>query len=480
MLRKLLISVLILNIFYSIARSQERAKLNFDEDWKFHLGNASDPTKDFGYGIQTIFSKSGNGESTVVNPRFNDSAWRTVNLPHDWVVELPFVNSPNFDVMAHGYKPVGGLFPETSIGWYRKKFYVDRADSGKKISIQFDGIYRNANVWINGFFLGNNFSGYTGAEYDISDFLEFNKQNTIVVRADATQYEGWFYEGAGIYRHVWLNKKNNLHINENVVFIHSKQTTKSATVSVEIPVVNDNASAYNGNAYTYITDRSGKLIVKSQNVVFNVSANGTTVLKQQINVANPSLWSLEDPYLYRVITILKSGNKTIDSINTRFGIRDISVTDKGLFLNGKSIKIQGICNHQDHAGVGSALPDYLQYYRIGLLKQMGANAYRTTHNAPTPELLDACDSLGMLVLDETRLLNSSAEYMSQFERLIQRDRNHPSVFMWSIGNEEGYIHTSPIGKRIALSCFKSKRNWILTVLQPMLQMWPMYFMELMK
>ena len=458
MIRKAVLSFFIFLCLFFVAQSQDRARINFDEGWRFHLGNAADPAKDFGYSIQTVFLKSGNGAGTAIAPNFNDSNWRALDLPHDWAVELPFVNSPNFDVMAHGYKPVGGLFPETSIGWYRKKFYVDRADSGKKISIQFDGIYRNANVWINGFFLGNNFSGYTGAEYDISDFLEFNKQNTIVVRADATQYEGWFYEGAGIYRHVWLNKKNALHINENVVFIHSKQTNKSAVVSVEIPVANDRSNVANGDVYTYIADRDGKLIGKSQKVVFGVSANRNTTITQKLNVADARLWSVEDPYLYRVITILKSGNKTIDSINTRFGIRDVTVTNKGVFLNGNLIKIKGVCNHQDHAGVGSALPDYLQYYRIRLLKEMGANAYRTTHNPPTPELLDACDSLGMLVLAETRLLNSSPEYMNQFEKLILSDRNHPSVFMWSIGNEEGYIQTQATGKRIALSLLQKQKE----------------------
>ncbi len=432
--------------------------INFDNDWKFHLGNASDPAKDFNYGIENIFSKSGNAGNTPANSKFNDSAWRTVNLPHDWVVELPFINSPNFDVMAHGYKPVGGLFPETSIGWYRKKFYVNKADSGKQVSIQFDGIFRNANIWINGFFLGNNMSGYSGSEYDISDFLEYNKENTIVVRADATQYEGWFYEGAGIYRHVWLNKKNNLHINESDVFIHSKQSNKNATVSFEVPVENENSKPANGYVYTYISDQNGNKITESKPITFNVSENGKTLIKQHINVANAHLWSIEDPYLYCAISILKSGNKIIDSVNNRFGIRDISVTTKGLFINGKYVKIKGVCDHQDHAGVGSALPDYLQYYRIGLLKQMGANAYRTSHNPPTPELLQACDSLGMLVLDETRLLNSSREYMNQFERLILRDRNHPSVFMWSIGNEEGWIQTNSKGKRIALSLLQKQRE----------------------
>lgn len=448
---------ILISIFLS-AQSQDRTKLNIDEDWKFHLGNASDPAKDFNYSIANIFSKSGAAGNSAINPKFNDSSWRTLNLPHDWVVELPFVYSPNFDVMAHGYKPVGGLFPESSIGWYRKNFFVDKKDSSKKISIRFDGIYRDANIWLNGFFVGNNKSGYSGIEYDVSDFVKYGEENTLVVRVDASQYEGWFYEGAGIYRHVWLIKTDKFHINPNELFIHSKQTNKSAIVSVEIPIVNDNLQSINGYTYTYITDRNGRKIAQSKAASFNISAYSNKLIKKNINVANAHLWSIEDPYLYRVVTILKLGNKIVDSVNTRFGIRDISVTVNGLFINGKYVKIKGVCDHQDHAGVGSALPDYLQYYRIGLLKQMGANAYRTSHNPPTPELLDACDSLGMIVLDENRLLNSSTEYMSQFERLILRDRNHPSVFMWSIGNEEGWVQTNSNGKRIAISLLQKQKE----------------------
>ena len=442
----------------SSLKAQERQRINFDENWKFHFGNASDPVKDFNYGIETIFAKSGNKSNTAISPDFNDSAWRTLNLPHDWAVELPFVNSPNFDVMAHGYKPVGGLFPETSIGWYRKKFYINKKDSAKKISIAFDGIFRDAIIWINGFYLGNNKSGYIGAEFPISDYLDYQNENTIVVRVNATQYEGWFYEGAGIYRHVWLKKNNELHINDNELFIHSKQNGKNATVSVEIPVINSKNIMANGNAYSYITDRAGKRIASATPYNFKLNANGKTLIKQQVNVSDPRLWNVDDPYLYRVITIIKQGNKTIDSINTRFGIRTVEVKNTGLFVNGKYTKIKGVCAHQDHAGVGSALPDYLQYYRIGLLKQMGANAYRATHNPPTPELLAACDSLGMLVMNETRLLNSSAEYLGQFERLILRDRNHPSVFMWSIGNEEGWIQTNSKGKRIAQTLLKKQKE----------------------
>ena len=181
-------------------------KINFDNDWKFAFGSANNPAKDFNYSAATIFSKSGNAPGTAIDPHFHDSSWRKLNVPHDWVVELPFANSTSDDVESHGYKPVGGLFPETSIGWYRKHFTIPLSDSGHRFQIQFDGIFRDAMIWINGFFVGNNKSGYIGCAYDITDFINFHGDNVIAVRVDATQYEGWFYEGAGIYRHVWLNE----------------------------------------------------------------------------------------------------------------------------------------------------------------------------------------------------------------------------------------------------------------------------------
>ncbi len=335
-----------------------RKKINFDEGWKFHFGHAADPVKDFNYSLVTIFSKTGAAHGTAIDPRFKDSDWRNLDLPHDWVVELPFANVNNDDVMSHGYKPVGGLFPETSIGWYRKHFSIAKSDSGQRFQIQFDGVFRNANFWINGFYLGNNLSGYVGTSYDITDYINYDRENVLVVRVDATQYEGWFYEG----------------------------------------------------------------------------------------------------YLYRVIPVIKVNGKIVDNESLRFGIRTIDISAKGLFVNGKYVKVHGMCCHQDHGGLGSALPDYIQYYRIRLLKDMGVNAYRTSHNAPTPELLDACDSLGMLVLDENRLLNSSPEYMNQFERLLKRDRSHACVFLWSIGNEEGWVHTTPVGKKIALSLLAKQKE----------------------
>ena len=440
-------------LFFSVTVNSQlssRKKINFDENWKFHFGHAANPEKDFNYSIATIFSKSGGAARTAIDPRFNDSSWTSVNLPHDWVVALPFVHVQSFEVESHGYKPVGGLFPATSIGWYRKHFTIQPSDSGSRFQIQFDGIFRNANIWVNGFFVGNNLSGYMGASYDVTDYIRFGRDNVLAIRVDATQYEGWFYEGAGIYRHVWMNQYDNLHIPDGGTYIYADVANKNASVNIETTVENKNLTAANGSVYSYITDRDGKLIAQTKEQPVSISVNGKAIVKQKISFNNPRLWGLDDPYLYRVVSVLKSGNRIVDSRSERYGVRTLRFdAAKGFFLNDKHVKIFGTNNHQDHAGVGSALPDYLQYYRVRLLKNMGVNAYRTSHNPPTPELLEACDSLGMLVMDENRLLNSSPSFMDDFERMILRDRNHPSVFMWSIGNEEGWIHTNSIGKRIA-------------------------------
>ena len=449
------IACLFLGIFASVFCLAQQAvptrkKINIDEDWKFHFGNASDPVRDFNYSIATVFSKSGGGRGTAIDPRFNDSAWRELNLPHDWAVELPFVRVDDLNVESHGYKPVGGIFPETSIGWYRKHFTISGRDSGSRFQIRFDGIFRNANIWINGIFLGNNPSGYIGAAYDITDYIRFDRDNVLVVRVDATQYEGWFYEGAGIYRHTWLEQYDDLHIAENGLCVRTDIQDKDAAVTVVTTVSNEELVRADAKVSTYITDRDGKVIGRSPSTTVSIPMNGTETVRQKISVRDARRWSLEDPYLYRAIAVVSSEKGIADTTLCRFGIRTIHFDpSQGFFLNGKHVKILGANNHQDHAGVGTAMPDYLQYYRIALLKNMGVNACRTSHNPPSPVFLDACDSLGMLVLDENRLMNSSPEYMGQFERLILRDRNHPSVFLWSIGNEEGMIQTNSIGKRIA-------------------------------
>jgi beta-galactosidase len=227
------------------------------------------------------------------------------------VVELPFVNSPNFDVMAHGYKPVGGLFPETSIGWYRKRFLVDKKDSGQRFQIQFDGVFRDANVWLNGIYLGNNKSGYVGFAYDITDYINYDKENVIVVRADASQYEGWFYEGAGIYRHAWLNKYNNIHLANNGTFVYTTVHNNTASINLETPVQNQNFISSNCTVTSTIIDRDGKVLAQTNEQTVSLNSDETRVIKQKISINNPKLWSVDDPYLYRIATTIKSNGKIL-------------------------------------------------------------------------------------------------------------------------------------------------------------------------
>jgi beta-galactosidase len=451
--------ILAAGLAMTAAGAPAQQRVNFDRYWKFHLGNASDPHRDFNYGIGNILAKTGDADHTAIRADFNDKDWQAVELPHDWAVALPFANVPNDDVGAHGYHAVGALFPENSIGWYRKTFTVEKSDSGRRVVLRFDGVFRDSKVWINNCYLGGNFSGYTGSSYDITDFLHYGGKNTVVVRVDASQYEGWFYEGAGIYRHAWLEIFDNLHIaRDGGVFVHSATTDGRSDVTIETRVENSGIQDSHVSVTPYITDREGRVVAQGEERQLSVGFGGTASASQSLNVTKARLWSLDDPYLYRAVVLVRSGGRVTDSLTIPFGIRTVTVDkDKGLFLNGVSVKIHGVCCHQDHAGVGSALPDYLQFYRIALLKEMGVNAYRTSHNAPTPELLDACDSLGMLVLDETRLLNSGEEYGKDFEQEILRDRNHPSVFMWSIGNEEWVIQTSTTGKLIAQTQLQRQR-----------------------
>ncbi|HTR29018.1 MAG TPA: beta-galactosidase GalA [Puia sp.] len=445
--------------FCVLTAAAQRQHRSLDDGWRFHFGNAADPSKDFNYGTVSIFSKSGKSEGTAIAPDFDDRGWKAVSVPHDWAVELPFENSPDFDVMSHGYKPVGGHYPATSIGWYRKRFAVSRTDSGQRFVLQFDGIFRDSRVWVNGFYCCANASGYSGFTVDVTDFIRFGHENVLVVRVDATQYEGWFYEGAGIYRHVWLNQYNPVHVAEDGLFVHSDKSAPEAEVTVETTVVNERSDSVRAHVAAFLTDKDGRLAGKGYGQTVKLGPGENRTVVEKIVVRNPRLWSPDQPYLYRVETDLSMGDKMVDEQRMRVGIRTIRIDSSGLYVNGKYTKIKGVCNHQDHAGVGSALPDYLQYYRARLLKQMGVNSVRTSHNPPTPEWLDACDSLGLLVLDENRLLNSGPEYLDQFRRLVYRDRSRASVFLWSLGNEEGYVQTRPVGKEIASTMIAKLRQW---------------------
>ena len=356
----------------SFLNGYAQKRTNIDDNWLFHYGNSENVKEDFNYSIVNIFSKSGASEKTAIDPKFVDKDWRKLNLPHDWAVELPFVQSENDDLVSHGFKPVGGLFPDTSIGWYRKHFTVSKNDKKDRFEIQFDGVFRNASIWLNGFYIGTNQSGYVGKSYDVTDYIDFEKDNVLVVRVDATQYEGWFYEGAGIYRHVWLNQYNNLHIPFGGLFVHSNVNNKNASVNIETSVENKNLNPTNCTVYAYITDRNGKIIGKTNEEKLGLNVNETATVKQKINVSNARLWSIEDPYLYKVYAVIKENGKEVYREQTRLGIRTIKFdAKKGFFLNGKHLKIKGTNNHQDHAGIGTALPDYVQYYRIKKLKELG-------------------------------------------------------------------------------------------------------------
>ena len=437
----------------------EREKILLDYKWKFHLGDVASPEGDFGYGLSQVFAKTGE-TSGPFEEKFNDSTWREINLPHDWAVELDFVHDKNWVIDSHGYKPLGRQYPKTSLGWYRKLFTIPKSDDGKKISIEFDGVFRDCMVFLNGCFIGRNLSGYSGFKFDVSNFIHYGGRNVLVVRVDASIAEGWFYEGAGIYRHVWLIKKAPLHIPEFGTFVTTKVRKNSAVLKIQTEIFNQQDKSSSCNLITYLFDEKGNEVGKASTSLSKFKNYEKKNINQEIELNNPHLWDLNDPYLYKVVQEVESEGKPLDNKETKIGIRTINFDkDQGFFLNGKRIEIQGTCNHQDHAGVGSALPEGLQNYRIKKLKEMGCNAYRTSHNPPTPELLDACDKLGMLVMDENRMFSSVPEAVKEFKRLILRDRNHPSVIIWSLGNEEWAVQDDETGKRIAESLIRIQKKY---------------------
>lgn len=438
------------SIYSQSNSSSVRERLLMDKNWKFALGHAFDTKKDFdnGSGYFSYFAKAGYGDGAAAK-NFDDRSWRVLDLPHDWCVELPFDSNGGH---SHGYKAIGRNFPENSVGWYRKKFFIPESDFGKRISIEFDGVHRNSIVWINGFYLGTEHSGYTSFNYDLTDYIIYGGENTIAVRVDASMEEGWYYEGAGIYRHVWLSKTSPLHVARYGTFVTSELKNNSAQITARTTVQNETKINATFTIEETITNDEGKIIAEniSQGLVLNPGEQKEFF--SFLKIDNPKLWSIESPVLHKLKTIIRSNGKVEDNYETVFGIRTVRFDpEKGFFLNGQNIKIVGVNNHQDHAGVGTAIPDALQEFRIKKMKEMGCNGIRTAHNPPAPEFLDACDRLGMLVLDENRLMGTNEEHYSCLERLIKRDRNHPSVILWSLGNEEWAIEGNITGARIAES-----------------------------
>ena len=430
-----------------------RETIRLDDGWKFAFGNAADPKKDFGCGTEyfnylTKANSIHNEGPYVAN--FNDSTWQEVKVPHDWVTILPYADVASH---SHGYKTVGYKYPETSVGWYRKTINIPANDLGKHIALKFDGIFRNARVWFNGFYMGTEPSGYATQVYDVTEYVNYGGDNLICVRADATLEEGWFYEGAGIYRDAWLLKSAAVSVAPFGTFVYAdlKQPYDKATIHVETEVNNHSLTTQQCEVSHRLLDADGREVAKSEPSTVTLKAKQT--LNSQLltlNLSAPHLWSPADPYLYKVETTVKVDGCVTDVYETTTGIRDIEFdADRGFLLNGQPLKLKGVNLHQDHAGVGAAIPDALQAWRIKQLKKMGCNAYRASHNPMTPALLDICDREGILVIDENRLTGINEEHLRLLERMIKRDRNHPSVILWSNGNEEWGMENTIQGTRIA-------------------------------
>ena len=443
-LHRWLILILILShgLRAGAAESAPRERLLLDFGWKFHLGND--------WGIAQNLAKAGSGYGAA-GASFSDASWRRVDLPHDWAIEMPFDRKAD---TAHGFRAIGPAFPENSIGWYRRTFALPKSDQGRHIWLELDGVYRDSTVFVNGWAVGHHESGYSSARYDITDVVECGGDNVVAVRVDASQNEGWFYEGAGIYRHAWLVKTGPLALAPDGVFVYpsfkGNAPSGAATIHLQATLTNARPQPTEAAVSWEIFAPDGKSVATAHMAVQVAGAAADEEVEQTAQVAMPELWSPESPQLYKLVTTVTTAGKTVDRQETEFGIRTFAFdAEKGFLLNGQPYVLKGTCNHQDHAGVGAALPDGVQYFRIAKLKEMGSNAYRSSHNAPTAELLEACDHLGMIVMDENRLVGSDAQHLQWLKELVLRDRNHASVAIWSLGNEEFSVQSTPSGGRVA-------------------------------
>ncbi|MDR7299286.1 beta-galactosidase [Pelomonas aquatica] len=417
------LAVLMLGTQAAQAAGHER--LSLDAGWLFHRGDVPMPPIK-GHGMSYHNGKANNGWGAAAAD-FDDSAWRRLDLPHDWAVESPFDRNEN---VSQGYRARG-------IAWYRRYLPLAEADRGRHIELQFDAIATHSTVWVNGIVVDRNWSGYNGRSIDITPYVRYGADvNTIAVRVDADAQEGWWYEGAGIYRHSWLVKRDALHIATDGLHANPVKQGGRWTIPVEVTLQSSAKAAREGVVDVVVTDPTGREVAKGS-ARARVGALDSAVARMKLDVRDPQLWSLAQPNVYRVRAVLRDGSKELDRTEVQTGFRTIRFdADRGFFLNEQSVKLQGVCIHQDHAGVGVAVPESIWEFRLRRLKEMGTNAIRFSHNAPAAEVLDMADRMGILVMDENRNFNPSPDYMKQLTWLVRRDRNHPSVILWSIFNEE--------------------------------------------
>ena len=424
----LLIAIFMTSFLANLTAETTRERLSLNSDWRFFLGDIPMPVIK-GHGNSYNNAKAGKAWGAAASDNFDDSDWRKLDLPHDWAVEGPFDKGAN---ISQGYRPRG-------LGWYRKYIKLDEADKGKHLELQFDGISTHATVWVNGLLVHRNWCGYTSFSVDITPLATFGDQiNSIAIRVDANEQEGWWYEGAGIYRHTWLIKRNPVHIETDGIYANPvRDDVGKWSIPVEVTLANFNLKDATTEVTAELFDAEGKSIITGKSVT-SIASFGASITSIPLNLNSaPKLWSIETPTLYSVKVTATSEGKVIDSESVNCGFRTIRFdAANGFFLNDKPVKLQGTCNHQDHAGVGVAIPDSIHEFRVRKLKEMGSNAYRSAHNPPSKSFLDACDKLGMLVMDENRNFNYTPEYMNQLRWLLKRDRNHPSIILWSVFNEE--------------------------------------------
>ena len=414
-----------------------------NNDWTFAMGNAASKELDYTHGTEYFTyickAQSSNHSHAPIMPEFDDSSWQKVSLPHDWAVDLPY--SPEAS-HSHGYKCIGWKYPENSVGWYRKHIEIPAEDRGKQFFIEFEGIYRDSEVFCNGFYLGGERSGYASSVYTLTPYLNYGGDNVIAVRCDASLEEGWYYEGAGIYRNVRLYKSGPVSMKHYSLKISQKKADGSIwTVSDGTADVYVDESCID---FDYVLADAAVSRDKVTREIEIRDAEGRRVERAERR------WSIDSPYLYTLTVRLFYDGELSDVVTRRFGVRTLEFSpEKGLLLNGVAVKLRGANMHLDHAGVGVAVPDELWRYRISRLQEYGFNAVRTSHNCASVSMLDLCDEMGVLVIDENRQFGVNQEQLRQLRNMIDRDRNHPSVILWSVGNEEWAVEHGEKGVEIA-------------------------------
>ena len=401
-------------------------RVRIERGWLFHLGDVPVPPPET-HEATYLRAKAGNAAGAAAMS-FDDSDWMPVRLPHDWAAAQPFVESAN---VSQGYRPRG-------IGWYRRRLTLPAADRGKRIELHFDGIATNATIWVNGSLVAHSWSGYASVVVDMTPFARFgDEENVIAIRVDADAMEGWWYEGAGLYRHAWLVRRASVAIATDGVHCDPRQAADGRwTVPVAVTVESVGRDLATATVQVSLLDPAGRTVAESSAAV-SVEPLDQATARLVLPVARPALWSVDAPTLYTVVARVAQGDLTLSERRVAIGFRSIRFdAERGFFLNDQPVKLKGVCLHQDHAGVGVAVPDALLLWRLQRLKDLGCNAIRCSHGAPAAELLDWGDRLGFLVMDENRQFNPAPEPMAQLEWMVRRDRNHPSVILWSVFNEE--------------------------------------------